>query len=65
MLFWTLLAAGQIAMPKVDGWQIPTRNTLTSQLTWLPNPVSSAYRRLRHQIPTQIATAPTADKARQ
>jgi len=28
-------------------------------LTWPPDPVSSSYRRPRHQIPTQIATAPS------
>jgi hypothetical protein len=28
MLFWALLAAGQVTMRKVDGWQ-----TLTHQLT--------------------------------
>jgi putative transposase len=49
MLFWALLAAGQITMRKVDEWQ--------TQLTWLPDPVSSSYRRPRYQIPTQIATA--------
>ena len=27
-------------------------------MTWLPDLVSSSYRRPRHQIPTQIATAP-------
>jgi putative transposase len=26
MLFWALLAAGQITMRKVDGWQTLTRN---------------------------------------
>jgi hypothetical protein len=30
MLFWALLAAGQIAMPKVDGWwQTLNQNSLT------------------------------------
>ena len=30
-------------------------------MTWLPDLVSSSYRRPRHQIPTQIATAPESE----
>src|SRR5712664_2079782 len=44
---------------KSTGGRPYTRNSLTSRLTSLPDPVSSSYRRPRHQIPTQIATAPT------
>jgi hypothetical protein len=33
MLFWALLAAGQITMRKVDGWQTLTNKPLTSRLT--------------------------------
>src|SRR6266850_469018 len=43
---------------KSTGGRPYTRNSLTSRLTSLPDPVSSSYRRPRHQIPTQIATAP-------
>jgi hypothetical protein len=50
MLFWALLAAGQIAMRKVDGWQTLTRNSPISQLTLLPDPISSASRRTRNQF---------------
>jgi hypothetical protein len=40
-----------------DGRPPPT-SSLTSRLTSLPDPVSSANRRTRNQIPTQTATAP-------
>jgi hypothetical protein len=54
MLFWALLAVGQITMRKVDGWQ-----TLNQKLAAKPiDPVSSSCRKPRHQIPTHFATAP-------
>ena len=47
MLFWALLASGQITMRKVDGWptlsEKPSLNALTSQL----DPISSPDRRRR------------------
>ena len=47
MLFWALLAAGQITMRKVDGWHTLNANSSTSRLTLLPDPISSFDRRLR------------------
>jgi putative transposase len=32
MLFWALLASGQISMRKVDGWQNQSISQLNSQL---------------------------------
>ena len=59
MLFWALLAAGQITMRKVDGWQ-----TLTEKLADKPIDLAARSNILTpagdrpNQIPTQIATAP-------
>ena len=39
MLFWALLAAGQITMRKVDGWQTLTHK-LADEPTSLPDPIS-------------------------
>ena len=47
MLFWALLASGQINMRKVDGWQTLATNPSISQLTSPPDPITSSYRRLR------------------
>jgi putative transposase len=58
MLFWALLAAGQITMRKVDGLQTLNQKLDHKPFDWLPDPVSSSYRRPRHQIPTPTATAP-------
>jgi putative transposase len=33
MLFWALLASGQITMRNVDGWQTLPRNSLLHALT--------------------------------
>src|SRR5712671_4195315 len=43
-----------------DGRASPT-SSLTSRLTSLPDPISSANRRTRNQIPTQTATAPLGE----
>jgi hypothetical protein len=56
-LFWALLAAGQITMRKVDGWQTLNQKLAAKPID-LPDPVSSSCRRPRHQIPTHFATAP-------
>ena len=54
MLFWALLASGQINMRKVDGWQTLTTkvtdgsSALTRGLTWPPEPIPSNRRRPRH-----------------
>jgi hypothetical protein len=37
MLFWALLASGQINMRKVDGWQTFATRTSISQLTSPPD----------------------------
>jgi hypothetical protein len=44
LLFWALLASGQINMRKVDGWR-----TLSTKLIDLqPKTITSCYRRSRH-----------------
>ncbi len=48
MLFWALLASGQINMRKVDGWQTSPPNPSISQLTSPPKTIPSCYRRSRH-----------------
>ena len=48
MLFWALLASGQINMRKVDGWQTLQQNSSINQLTSLPETIPSCYRRSRH-----------------
>ena len=42
MLFWALLASGQITMRKVDGWQTLTTNSRLNALTWQPDPITSS-----------------------
>jgi transposase-like protein len=52
MLFWALLASGQINMRKVDGWQTSPQSPLISRLTrceppsnhWRPRPANSTQR---------------------
>jgi hypothetical protein len=61
MLFWALLAAGQITMRKVDGWQTLTHKLADEPidprcLIQYPRSIGDCAR----QIPTQIATAPDA-----
>ena len=48
MLFWALLASGQINMRKVDGWQTLAQNPSISRLTSQPETIPSCYRRSRH-----------------
>jgi hypothetical protein len=48
MLFWALLASGQINMRKVDGWQTLATRPSISQLTSLPDSITSCRWRLRH-----------------
>jgi hypothetical protein len=61
MLFWALLASGQISMRKelTVGGRLP-KHPSVRQLTSRPDSVLSKCRRSRHPIPTQIATAPDA-----
>jgi hypothetical protein len=42
MLFWALLASGQINMRKVDGWQTLATSPLISQLTSPPETIPSS-----------------------
>jgi hypothetical protein len=58
MLFWALLASGQINMRKVDGRPSPHHPSL-SQLTSQPETIPSCYpENASHQIPTTFRTAP-------
>ena len=41
MLFWALLASGQINMRKIDGWQTLATNPSINRLTSLPGAVLS------------------------
>jgi Transposase, Mutator family len=59
MLFWALLASGQINMRKVDGWQTLATTTIDQPIdpaAWLDNLMSLEI--APHRIPTQAATAP-------
>jgi hypothetical protein len=47
MLFWALLASGQINMRKVDGWQTLATSPLINQLTSPLDQIASSYWRLR------------------
>ena len=58
MLFWALLASGQINMRKVDGWQTLATKPTINQLTSLPDRVLSKCRRSRHRIPTNSRQHP-------
>jgi hypothetical protein len=58
MLFWALLASGQINMRKVDGWQ-SLATTPIDQPTSQLDPIPSVARRLRRaEIPTTSRPAP-------
>ncbi len=47
MLFWALLASGQINMRKVDGWQTLATKPIDQQLTSQPETIPSSDRRSR------------------
>src|SRR5215212_943047 len=47
MLFWALLASGQITMRKVDGWPTLAEKPTLSPLTSRPEPIPSPRRRTR------------------
>ena len=58
MLFWALLASGQITMRKsTDGRPSPRSQTITS-LTSPRDRIASCRPKTRHPIPTQLATGP-------
>jgi hypothetical protein len=48
MLFWALLASGQINMRKVDGWQTLATKPIDQPIDPLPDRVLSKCRRSRH-----------------
>ena len=48
MLFWALLASGQINMRKIDGWQTLATTPIDHRLTSQPETIPSCYRRSRH-----------------
>ena len=58
MLFWALLASGQITMRKVDGWQSLTQKLADQSIDLAAGPRILIQPETANQIPTQIATAP-------
>jgi hypothetical protein len=48
MLFWALLASGQINMRKVDGWQTLATKPIDQPMDSQPETIPSCYRRSRH-----------------
>jgi len=48
MLFWALLASGQITMRKVDGWQTLAECQPLNALTLLPEGITSLRWRCRY-----------------
>jgi transposase-like protein len=48
ILFWALLASGQINMRKVDGWQTLATNPIDRRIDLAPDSVLSKCRRSRH-----------------
>jgi putative transposase len=57
MLFWALLASGQITMRKVDGWQSLTQKLADQPIDLAAGPRILIQPETANQIPTQIATA--------
>jgi hypothetical protein len=60
MLFWALLASGQITMRKVDGWESLATSLPIRSLTSPHDQLISLLEIAPKQIPTKIAIAPTA-----
>jgi hypothetical protein len=58
MLFWALLASGQITMRKVDGWQTLAEKPDDQSLTSPHDRIASCRPKTRQSIPTEIATGP-------
>ena len=48
MLFWALLASGQINMRKVDGWQTLSTKPIDQPIDLPPETIPSCYPRMRH-----------------
>jgi hypothetical protein len=55
MLFWTLLASGQVNLRKVDGWQTLATAPIDQPIDLAPNQIASSSWRFRransHHIP--------------
>ena len=59
MLFWALLASGQITMRKVQRSATPSpRNQTIRSLTSPHDRIASCRPKMRQSIPTQVATGP-------
>ena len=58
MLFWALLASGQINMRKVDGWQTLATTTIDQPIDLAASIDNVMLEIAPHRIPTQSATAP-------
>ena len=58
MLFWALLASGQITLRRVDGWQ--TLAHPPAILTSPPDQINHARQELRRGIPTNLTTRPVS-----
>jgi len=59
MLFWAVLASGQINVRKVDGWQTLATRPPISQLTSPLNQIASSGWRFPHaRVPTTFRAAP-------
>src|SRR3981081_4329568 len=58
MLFWALLASGQITMRKVDGWKTLPDKLILNALTWQLESISSSMEATPNRISTHFATAP-------
>jgi len=58
MLFWALMASGQITMRKVDGWQSLAKSLPIKSLTLLLDRIASSRSETRQRISTHSATAP-------
>jgi len=65
MLFWALMASGQITTRKVDGWQSlaekPTEQTMVDLAAWSNHHHLAGD--LIQAIPTQFATAPLREQS--
>jgi putative transposase len=58
MLFWALLASGQISMRKVDGWQTLATQPTDQPIDLAAWPGTPEIQEIALPIPTQLATAP-------
>src|SRR6202521_5849583 len=58
LLFWALLASGQITMRKVDGWQTLAEKPDDQIIDLAHDRIALCHPKTRHPIPTQVATGP-------